>query len=367
MSYFVRCWRAADPRHSSLTPPLFEGLVLLPNALHLAMAKKFGLALGAGSARGLAHIGVLRAFEDKGIRPEFIAGTSIGAMMGAAYASGNLRKMEDFMRGITLKRMANYMDFTIPRQALMEGEKIMDLLHEVITVSDFSALQIPFCAVACDIHTGEEVLLRDGDLHQAVRASISLPGIFLPVFRDNRWLVDGGLVNPLPVSVVRDYGVDLVIAVDLNNDVLDANGKKRGPKAKKALKKEHNERLKAVDDPDSGILEKAMEEPHNWVLNSIGGRFREMERSFKDSISSWLTDDKKNKPVGPSIFDALAFSIDIMSVQITRRNLDTSPADHIITPSVGHLGLFDYDEAEPTMKDGYNRAIALIEQHGLGR
>jgi NTE family protein len=335
------------------------------------MAKRIGLALGAGSARGLAHIGVLRAFEDKGIRPVFVAGTSIGAMIGAAYASGNLRKMEEFMHDITLKRMANYMDFTIPRQALMEGDKIMELLHELIPISDFGALEIPFCAIACDIHTGEEVQLREGDLHQAVRASISLPGIFLPVFRENRWLVDGGLVNPIPVSVVRDFGVDVVVAVDLNHDVLDANGMKRGSKAKKALKKSSNAKLigEAFENHtvETGPLNRPAEESHNWVMNAVGGRFREMERSVKDTINVWLSDDKKSKPVGPSIFDALAFSIDIMTVQITRRNLETTPPDHVITPSVGHLGLFDYDEAEPTIKDGYKRTIQLIEEKGLDR
>lgn len=341
------------------------------------MAKKIGLALGAGSARGLSHIGVLRAFEDAGIKPAFIAGTSIGSMMGAAYCSGNLDKMESFMRSMTMRKMLAYCDFMLPRQALMEGDKIMNLIHELIPVSDFKDLETPFKAVACDIHTGQQVILHEGDLHTAVRSSISLPGIFLPVYNNGRWLVDGGLVNPIPVSVVREYDVDMVIAVDLNSEVLDANGHKKDRKSKKQLKierskllKEKAEARKHIDSEsnsnnDSFQLTEIEKKEENWITEALGTRYREMERSFKDTVNKWMDDDKKAKPEGPSIFDALAFSIDIMSVQITKRNFELSPADHVIAPEVGHLGLFDYDEAEPTIDDGYEKAEKLIKKLGL--
>jgi NTE family protein len=341
------------------------------------MSKKIGLALGAGSARGLSHIGVLRAFEDAGIRPAFIAGTSIGSMMGAAYCSGNLEKMETFMRSMTMRKMLAYCDFMLPRQALMEGEKIMNLIHELIPTSNFSDLEIPFKAVACDIHSGQQIILDQGDLHAAVRSSISLPGIFLPVFNNGRWLVDGGLVNPVPVSVVREFDVDIVIAVDLNSEVLDANGHKKDRKSKKTLKSERSKLLKEKAearkhvDSDSKLenqtfdLTEAEKKEENWVTDALGTRYREMERSFKETVNKWMDDDKKAKPEGPSIFDALAFSIDIMSVQITKRNFELSPADHVIAPEVGHLGLFDYDEAEPTIDDGYEKAEQLIKKLGL--
>lgn len=320
------------------------------------MSKKIGLALGSGSARGLAHIGVLRAFEERGIKPAFIAGTSIGSMMGAAFACGNLDKMESFMRDITLKKMASYCDFIIPRQALMEGDRIMHLLHDLIPANSFEDLDIPFCAVACNIHTGKQVLIDSGDLHHAVRASISLPGIFLPILHEGQWLVDGGLVNPVPVSVVRDFGVDMVIAVDLNEDVLDVNGLKTDRKSKKKLKESKKKQ---------SIIAQGSDKKENWIVSAMGGHFKEMERSFKDVIGRWADDDEKAKPTGPSIFDALAFSIDIMSVQITRRNFESDPADHIIAPEVGHLGLFDYDDASPTIDDGYEKAIKLLDSIDL--
>lgn len=330
------------------------------------MAKRIGLALGAGSARGLSHIGVLKAFEDKNITPAYIAGTSIGSMMGAVYASGNLDKVEELMRHMTLGKMANYLDFTIPRQALMEGEKIMKLLHEIIPISDFDELPVPFSAVACDIHTGKQVIIDSGDVHNAVRASISLPGIFLPVHHDNMWLVDGGLVNPVPVSVVRKQDVDLVIAVDLNFDVLDVNGQKTSKKTKKQLKAQATKNAQTdTDTGEADSLEQFVGKRPNWIINALGSHFTGPERSVRDTFERWFDDDEKKKNKGPSIFDALAFSIDIMSVQITRRNFETDPADFYINPAVGHLGLFDYDEAAPTIDDGYRRTIELIEKEGL--
>jgi NTE family protein len=327
------------------------------------MNKNFGIALGAGSARGLSHIGVLRAFDEAGLRPAYIAGTSIGSMMGAAYACGNLEKMEKFMRKMDVKKMMSYCDFTFPRQALMEGDRIMDLIGELIPAKDFSELQIPFSAIACDIHTGEQIIIDSGDLHQAIRASISLPGIFLPVFMDGRWLVDGGLVNPVPVSVIRDREVKTIIAVDLNSDVLDANGKKKGSKSKKQSKRASQKTIDETN-PGNGVLEKIMHDDgkSNWVIDAMGSRYKEMERSFKEKLHKWANDDEKSKPSGPNIFDAIAFSIDIMSVQITKRNFELSPADHVICPAVGHLGLFDYDEAAPSIDDGYERAKKLINE-----
>jgi len=327
------------------------------------MSKNFGIALGAGSARGLSHIGVLKAFDEAGIKPAYIAGTSIGSMMGAAYASGNLEKMEKFMRNIDIKKMMSYCDFTFPRQALMEGDRIMELIEELIPTKDFSELEIPFSVIACDIHTGEQVIIDSGDLHLAVRASISLPGIFLPVYHQGRWLVDGGLINPVPVSVLREKDVEIVVAVDLNSDVLDANGKKKDSKSKKKLKSESNKKLLQTEANEEAIEKTSSEEEgkSNWIIDAMGSRYKEMERSLRDKLHKWANEDEKSKPSGPNIFDAIAFSIDIMSVQITKRNFELSPADHVICPSVGHLGLFDYNEAGPTIDDGYKKTLKLIE------
>lgn len=326
------------------------------------MSKRIGLALGAGSARGLSHIGVLKAFDDAGIKPVFIAGTSIGSMIGAAYASGNLENMEKFMRKIDVRKMMSYCDFTFPRQALMEGDRIMELIKELIPARDFNELVVPFSAVACDIHTGEQVVFDSGNLHKAVRASISLPGIFLPVSHEDRWLVDGGLVNPVPVSIVRDFDVDIVIAVDLNSGVLHANGQKKSTSSGKNVKLRKSGELLQETSGNSSVELAVNDESKtsNWIIDAMGSRYKEMERSVKDKLHKWANDEEKAKPTGPSIFDAIAFSIDIMSVQITRRNFELSPADYTINPSVGHLGLFDYNEASPTIDDGYKKAEELI-------
>jgi len=235
-------------------------------------------------------------------------------------------------------------------------------------VSDFSELDIPFSAVACDIHTGQQVVLSSGDVHTAVRASISLPGIFMPVRHNDMWLVDGGLVNPVPVSVVREQDVDLVIAVDLNNDVLDANGRKKLKASEKQGK--GTKKIKAESSPQEASDVQALVGKHtpNWIMGALGSRFKSMERSVKDTFGRWIDDEDKAEKAagkGPSIFDALAFSIDIMTVQITRRNFETHPADLYINPAVGHLGLFAYDEGGPTIDDGYERAMRLIEQEKL--
>ncbi len=319
------------------------------------MKKKIGLALGSGSARGLAHIGVFKALQEAKIELTAISGTSIGSLMGAAFASGNLDAMEKFMRQIDLKKMASYCDFTFPRQALMEGDKIMELIEMLVPVKQFQELEIPLQTVSCDIHTGESIIFDDGDLHKAIRSSISLPGIFLPVYHEGRWLVDGGLVDPVPVGVLRKKGVDVIIAVDLNHDVLDVNGKKKG--------KQESEKKKKNSEPTK-LIEEAIAESKksNWIVDALGGGFREMEKSMKETLSRWANDDQKKKPEGPSIFDAIAFSIDIMSYQITKRNFESEPADYTIEPAVGHLGLFDYEEAIPSIDDGYARTVKLIEK-----
>ena len=178
---------------------------------------RLGLALGGGSARGWAHVGVIRALEQVGIRPDLICGTSVGSLVGAAYAAGELDCFEQWLLGMQMKDVIGFMDVSLGG-GMLKGERVMEFFRHNFVDRPIEALDIPFAAVATNLHTGSEVWLRDGSTVEAVRASIALPALFTPMLRDGMTLVDGGLVNPVPVSLARAMGADVVIAVDLNSD-----------------------------------------------------------------------------------------------------------------------------------------------------
>jgi predicted acylesterase/phospholipase RssA len=186
-----------------------------------AMNRKpvIGLALGSGSARGWAHIGVIRALQQAGIQPDLVCGASIGAVVGAAYALGELDRFEQWARGLTGRTMFSFMDFKLAG-GMLKGERVIEFFRSRFSDRPIEALDIPFAAVATGLHSGSEVWLRTGSTADAVRASMALPGLFTPAQREGRLLVDGGLVNPVPVSLARAMGADIVIAVDLNADIL---------------------------------------------------------------------------------------------------------------------------------------------------
>ncbi|HEY9198875.1 MAG TPA: patatin-like phospholipase family protein, partial [Gammaproteobacteria bacterium] len=180
---------------------------------------RIGLALGGGSARGWAHIGVIRALADAGIEPDIVCGTSIGALVGAAYVDGDLDQMETWVRSLRLQTVVSFLDFSLS-SGLIKGDRLIEFFRSHFVDRDIRELDRPFGAVATDLRRGREVWLREGRVSDAVHASIALPGLFTPVQRDGSWLVDGGLVNPVPVSLCRAMGADIVIAVDLNWDLM---------------------------------------------------------------------------------------------------------------------------------------------------
>ena len=183
--------------------------------------KKVGLALGTGAARGLAHIGVLEVLEKEGIPIDIIAGTSIGALIGVLYAQGkNSTLIKKLALETGLGRILTLMDLTLPRTGFIGGKRIKVWLRSVIGQDvQFSDLKIPFACVATDIMTGGEVVMNHGSVLEAVRASISIPGIFTPVNHEGRYLVDGGLVNPVPISVLKNMGAEFIIAVNVIPDI----------------------------------------------------------------------------------------------------------------------------------------------------
>ena len=256
---------------------------------------RVGLALGSGSARGWAHIGVVRALEQAGVRPELVCGTSIGSLVGAAYAAGELDRLEQWARSLRKGEVIKFLDVSLGR-GLVKGERIMSFLRSNFRDRPIEDLALPFAAVATSLENGAEVWLRRGSTLAAVRASIAIPGLLAPVRHDGSLLVDGGLVNPVPVSLARAMGADFVIAVDLNSD--------------------------------------------------IAGRYLRA-RSRRGDVTL------------PSPREVLASSINVMQVRITRSRLAGEPPDLLVTPRLAHFGLFDYHRAEEGIEEG-KRAVERV-------
>jgi NTE family protein len=195
--------------------------------------RKVGLALGGGAARGLAHIGVLEVLEKEGIPVDMIAGTSAGAAIGALYAQGKpASQIKELALKIGWMQFLSLVDLALPRSGFVEGTKIKNLLKSIIGDISFSDLSIPLACIATDIGSGQEVVINDGSVLEGVRASISIPVIFAAVKWQDRYLVDGGLVNPVPVRTVREMGADFIIAVNVNVMPATAAQKKPPKKAK---------------------------------------------------------------------------------------------------------------------------------------
>ncbi|RJX30971.1 MAG: patatin-like phospholipase RssA [Oxalobacter sp.] len=287
---------------------------------------RIGLALGGGAARGWAHIGVIRALEERGIRPELVCGTSIGALVGSIYASGEMDRFEAWLHDIDLKMIVSLLDIHL-NGGVLRGERLMDFFRKQFGDQLIENLKLPFGAVATALHNGAEVWMRNGSTTDAVRASIAVPGMFSPIWRDDQLLVDGGLVNPVPVSLARAMGADLVIAVDLNSD--DFNRLMR-------------------DDIQTEIHDNPS---RSWV--------RKVQDAFKKILPSR---DPSDEPELPSVLDIMAASITIMQVRITRSRLAGDPPDVLISPQMSHIGLMEFHRAKEGIEEG-RQAVALADPH----
>lgn len=287
-----------------------------------------GLALGSGSARGWAHIGVLRTLQEAGIQPAVVCGTSIGAFVGATYAAGELDKLEHWLGGLGWRDVLSFFDVGF-NGGLLKGEKLMSFFGEQFADPDFASLQRPFACVATDLGSGREVWLREGSVTEAVRASIATPGLFSPVRRGNGFLVDGALVNPVPVSLCRALGADLVIAVDLGSDVVS----------------ERRRRRRAEEHRNSS----------GHAHAHAHGAGSELETTWTERLRKWLPggakDDGGAIPL-PSVLDVLNTSLNIMQVRIARSRLAGEPADVLVTPRLAELGLLDYHRSAEAIAEG---------------
>jgi len=313
-----------------------------PGGTAIERRPKVGLALGSGSARGLAHIGVIRAIEEAGINVDVIAGTSMGALIGAIHTAGKLDELEATFHAFDWKNTLSFFDVVLPKSGLLDGAKISELVRSHIQGEAIETLLKPFAAVATDIVTGEEVVIRAGDIIEAVRASISVPGIFTPVRSNGRMLVDGGLVNPVPVSAVRAMGAEFVIAVDLNHQIVA--GKNMKPMLSTGNANSEGEHA-------ANMLSRWVVD-YRLSLRDLKQKLLARDAPASAQFTRWLSPED---PL-PSIFEVLLASINIMETRITQSSLALDRPDVIIQPPLGHIRFLEFGRAEEIIEIGYRSA-----------
>ena len=287
---------------------------------------RIGLALGSGSARGWSHIGVIRVLEQAGISPDIVCGTSMGALVGAAYAAGELDRLETWVKSLTWQAVVGLLDIKIGG-GLIAGSKLLSFFRAHFEDPGIAQLPKAYAAVATELATGREVWLRDGSVIDAVRASIAFPGLFTPAELGGRLLVDGALVNPVPVSLCRAMGADIVIAVDLNGDLM-------GRPFRAPVKS---------DAPSATAL---------GTIASITAKLslRRVKRGPKTSVDM------------PSMLDVVTTSLSIMQVRLTRSRLAGEPADVMIRPRLSDIAIMDYHRAAPAIVAGQRAAAQVLPE-----
>ncbi|HQU16959.1 MAG: hypothetical protein B7Z66_12440 [Chromatiales bacterium 21-64-14] len=292
-------------------------------------APRVGVALGSGSARGWAHIGVLRALEDAGIVPDVVCGTSIGALTGAACALGRLEPLDHWVRSLTWRDVVRFLDVRLSGGGLIHGERLMRFFRGRAYDVPIESLPKVFAAVATDLGTGREIWLDQGSLAEAVRASFAVPGLFAPVLRDQRWLVDGGLVNPVPVSVCRAFGADIVIAVNLNGDLVGRNTRRHAaPPARKP-----------EPDPASDTD----------LLSQLTAR---LTGTLRARAGALIAQVRGTPALNPGIFEVLSGSLNIMQDRITRSRMAGDPPDLVVAPRLAHIGLMEFERGAEAIAAG---------------
>ncbi len=286
-----------------------------PKPVILKTPQPIALALGGGSARGWAHIGVLRALNEANIKISMIAGTSIGALVGGCYLAGKLDELEEFARSLTRRRMFNLMDITFRGSGLFGGMKLDRKLHQHLDGLNIDDLPCPYVAVATELRTGHEIWLSTGSLIMAMRASYALPGVFEPIRYDHRLLVDGALVNPVPVSVCRAYEQQLVLAVNLNYDQFGRAAVVKYTSPARAGQED-------IVSPQVGVIS------HESRLGITG---------------------------------VMMDAFNIIQDRISRARMAGDPPDIALMPSIGHIGLTEFHRAAETIDIGYQETRKQLE------
>lgn len=291
-----------------------------------------GLALGGGAARGFAHIGILRTLLAHGIVPNVVVGTSIGAVVGGAYAAGHLDTLEEWARSLQPRNILGYVDIRLNGSGLIGGEKLATRLEAAIGPTLIEDLPLKFATVATEVRTGHEIWLTHGRMVDAMRASYALPGLFSPVLIGNRWLVDGALVNPVPVSAARAMGAEIVIAANLSSDVFTHSTTIYAHGATPAA--------------PGAVIEPA---PAKRGFGRLFSAERTVKREFFGSGGR------------PGISSVMVDAFNIMQDRITRARLAGDPPDMLITPRVGEIGWFDFHRADDLIAFGTRAAERAID------
>jgi NTE family protein len=297
-----------------------------------------GLALGGGAARGLAHIGVIEALTEAGLEPQIIAGTSIGAVAGGFYAAGQLDQLHSFAEGLTLRRLLRYLDVSLTGSSLMKGKRLEKTLASHIGDIQIEALAKRFVAVATELGTGQEVWLTKGSLVAALRASYALPGIFKPVRLGGRWLMDGALVNPVPVTAARAFGAQFVIAVTIHSGHYVRNT--LFPVEAEAALDVKADRIPDEDPPKES-------------------RFALVKRQMLG----------RRRDGAPGIPRVVLEAFNITQNRIARSRLAGDPPDATIQVHLDGIGLFDFHKAEQAIDQGrmaVHRYLSSMRRDGAG-
>ncbi len=289
------------------------------------------LALGGGAARGFAHIGVIRTLIAKGFKPDIIAGTSIGAVVGGCYAAGKLDEIEQWARSLTRRRLFGYLDVSLGGLGLISGSRLFESLSEAVGDVRIEALPLRFAAIATEIGTGHEIWLTRGRLVDALRASYALPGIFPAVQVGDRWLIDGALVNPVPVSAARALDARVVIAVNVNTDLFG-----RGTTIQ--------------DYGAAGAEPPIEEEAASHGLLGLFGAEKNARRRFFGTAGR------------PGLSNVMVEAFNVMQDRITRARLAGDPPDVMISPRIGRIGLFDFHRAEEAIAIGAEATEKALER-----
>lgn len=303
-----------------------------PKTPHLPGRKGIGLALGGGLARGFAHIGVLKTLNKHGIYPGIVAGTSIGALVGGAYLTGKLDELEEWALSLNRFKIFSLLDLKVRSPGLIGGDKLNKIMESHFQGIKIEELPHPFISIASDLVTGHEVWLREGNLAEAIQASYALPGVFPPVELNHRHLVDGALVNPVPVSVCQAFGSRLTIAVDLHGDLIG-----------KTVKPGQNyQTVAGFDVFDDKEVPK--EEQKKFKASGFARRL-------------FRRDTEK-----PSLFGVMVSSLGIIQDRLTRSRLAGDPPDVHIKPAIGHVGLLEFERADELIQLGVEAAEKALPE-----
>ncbi len=315
-----------------------------PNSkpLNLKTSDSVGIALGSGGGRGLAHLGVFKYLAEIGVRPVFVAGTSAGSIVGAAYACGRIEELTQIAENADWKFMAKiFGEVGIHRSGFFTGRQVEKFFRSFYPVSEIGDLDIPFVAVATDYRRNREVVIDEGDLIEAIRASISIPGVFTPVRRNGRYLVDGALVNPVPVSVVRKMGAKTVIGVDVNL----APGKGIADPLPRKAERHFQQSLRLLR---NRLDELAEANPHTAAALESA---RELITQYQDA---------------PTLVEVLTQTTRLAENEMTRSRLEADKPDLLIQPAVGDVATLDFTNAGDCIRAGYEAARIAFSSRPTG-